>query len=282
MVEPNLWTERKMKSSEELQTEFMQYSGMDKVLVADELVTRGEELFHSKGMLSRCIGSLNLEELKALDAGWQLLNFSVYLEVHGVLMKKQRRSDSTCWIQRGDEQLSVHPRKLLHENYHSVWKEGQTNWKPKSEIMDWLIYRDIKEMSFRQEEVIIEDSKSRRSSSAVVGILSFVAVPYWTIMFFVALYYSFSSIVGPGLPLAFSAFMIVMSAPIGIGLMSGAAWAHRMFITTGFVAILWFLSHIVLQQGNWVWLLMMLYQIAILLPIIAKEFGPFQIKKNSF
>ncbi|MGB1033024.1 MAG: hypothetical protein ACPGWM_10420, partial [Flavobacteriales bacterium] len=63
----------------------MQYKAMDKVLVADELVSRGEELYQAQGLLSRCISSLSLKELKTLDEGWQLLNFSVYLEVYDSL-----------------------------------------------------------------------------------------------------------------------------------------------------------------------------------------------------
>lgn len=268
-------------SSEELQTLFFQSNGMDKVLAADELVLRGEELYQAQGLLSRCIKGLTLKELQALDDGCLLLNFSVYLEVYEALQGQKRKSDHAWWIQKGEKQVKLHPRKLLHEDYHSAWKENWSNWKTKDEFIDWLIYRDIKEMAVRQEEVIIQRAPEKRSSSVVIGILSFVAVPYWTIMFFVALYYSFSSVLGPGLPLAFCAFMIVMSAPMGIGLLSGATWAHRMYITTGFLTILWFISQILSGHESWIWFGMLVYQVAVLMPIIAKEYGPFHIRRNS-
>ncbi|NQX92249.1 MAG: hypothetical protein HRT74_09045 [Flavobacteriales bacterium] len=265
----SFWNKRKYLTEEELNQGLGSDNYYQRILIVDELLQR--DLLVNVNLLSRWMNVLKTEDLIKLESGWDQLSLAIYLKVTETL---ENRAEPSRWFgqNKGEEPKSISIQKIQHGLVETVWRKPWKGWKKTEDIQNQL--RDPKYLAvevmpevIKEEELIVTPSKS---SYITEGIVSIVSLPFWIIMTIVACTQAFSSVSGPGLPIAFCLFMVVMSIPVAVGMFLKAEWAKKVYLVTGVLALMWFGSKWWVEGRSVMWIALFVVQAVMLLPFAFK------------
>ena len=249
-------------------------SGRELVIV-DELIQRGVPLPISFNRWMRVLNSLNNGERKYIQNNFESFSAFTLFALQGKPFSEKMWFVSVSEDETQALDLSSFVKAIIgaDELKGYYWIEGREQWTSVEKLSAW---KTPSEPSFAPEprvsEVITTTTSSSGMRSVLLAVTSFLLVPGWLILLVAAIVTGFGSFMGPLLPAVFSIFMILISIPMGIGLLQKKKWAWGMLIATTGFALFWFAGHFFFDHGSQIWIGLALFEAIILtLALTAKE-----------
>lgn len=270
------------------------FDGSGLFFLCDELLRRGEKITGLSTRFEALTRKLPTRILRYVDTyDYQFSKAAV----HVALKEMQRRGKSVSrWllkiagVESGPMNRLELENRIKEVSAGHVWKEGMAEWKSINDmphLTEPLFYdQEFDENQSGQREAprqeqsqprhkpadLASSSESASSSVIAAGVLTFITFPIWAFGIIAVAFSDLTSIFGPLLPVAFASFMLIMSIPLGIGLMMRKKWAWSMKIATSGIVAAWFVANTFLGDTHFVGLTFALFEIIILiLLLVAKD-----------
>jgi len=245
-----------------------------KFILCDQLLLRHKQIRFVNEHFEAVVNVLNTSNLRFIDQhDDRFSKAAVHVAVNELI---RRNKPVSQWFFRDFDHTQGPVNRmdlddaLSSTSVNWVWKEGWKEWR-KVELLPFLTASLFYDQEFPQAREskgyhnFGMDSKQTGDQKHIArGVLTLIGFPLWVVACFALPIHGFHTFSGWFAPLVFSLAMLVLTVPMGIGLLLGKIWASSFSVVTSAICVAWFVA--VWLSGNLglFWITMGLYQIIIL------------------
>lgn len=284
-----------------------EYSHWDKVLIADLLLQKRLKITGLAFRYERLFQVLTRAELQQVDQNDFAFSKAT---VHAAIFEMKKRNlkilswyVSKSGVKKGPMNRMELDKMLEEDDSPSIliWREGMKEWKKKEQLphLSKPYFFDQEITNLKEDK---PDSKSdnhsnkqkenqhteyiggqfnrpprvskKQSSSGTLILLAlfqFISFPFWLFMIGIAFFTGFNSVTGPVLPFMFSIAMLILSIPVGIGMLGAKHWAYQIRLSTSVITIIWFAFRFFGDEAGVTWFILAVYDALLLGLLLANS-----------
>jgi len=256
------------------------------VLACDELLKRNLPIQGLSRAFEKLFQGLSRVQLQKIDQeDYTFSKATVYAANHEL---QRRRLASLKWFYDDGEQHGPYNRFQLDKEFQGppdsktlIWKEGMKAWREFQDMphlsqpyfFDQII--DAQSQSGYTPQPIRHEKSKNSGTALFLGIMQFIAAPFWIGIAIWTFISGFWSVTGLVLPFILAFSFCLLSVPLGLALIAQKKWAFQLRVVIGIITLLWFLSRYFIDSASFVWVMMAAYEVMLLslLTLNQEEFG---------